>query len=251
MMALLYIIVSGANDLIVRQQNLLHRQLELAQALSVQNGKLRHAADLARMNASKSNENLLNSIGADIHDGPVQLLSALLLKPHDVDLVQQLARQVLDELREISGGLVLPELERLPLKAVLQLAVHRHRNTTGTEVGECYGVLPDTVAHALKICLYRVVQEALNNATRHGRGQVQHVEAVMDGHIITVAVSDGGPGLNGEVTSAPSRKQLGLNGIRNRVAAMGGSLEIRSGMGKGIILVATVPLDGNSAGTSG
>ena len=73
-----------------------------------------------RMNASKSNENLLNSIGADIHDGPVQLLSALLLKPHDVDLVRQLARQVLDELREISGGLVLPELEPLPLKAVFQ-----------------------------------------------------------------------------------------------------------------------------------
>ena len=73
----------------------------------------------------------------------------------------------------------------------------------------------------------------------------------MDGHIITVAVSDGGPGLNGEVTSAPSGSRWASTRIRNRVAAMGGSLEIRSGMGKGITLVATVPLDTNSAGTSG
>ena len=113
MMWLLYMIVRSASDLIVRQQNLLHRRLESAQALSAQNGKLRQSAELARMDASKSNEDLLNRIGADLHDGPVQLLSALLLNPRDVDLVQQLARQVLDELREISGGLVLPELEGL------------------------------------------------------------------------------------------------------------------------------------------
>ena len=247
MMGLLYMIVRGASDLIVSQQKLLRDRIESAQALSAQNGKLRQAAELARMNASKSNEDLLNTIGADIHDGPVQLLSALLLKPRDVDLVQQLARQVLDELREISGGLVLPEIEGLPLKSALQLAVQRHRNTTGTDVGERYGLLPDTVSHPLKICLYRVVQEALNNASRHGRGQGQHVEAVMDGRVITVAVSDGGPGLNGEVTSDPTSKQLGLNGIRNRVDAFGGSMEISSRKGKGTILMARVPLDGNGA----
>ena len=117
---------------------------------------------------------------------------------------------------------------------------------TGTDVGERYGLLPDNVAHPLKICLYRVVQEALNNASRHGGGQGQHVEAVMDGQVITVAVSDGGPGLNGEVTGLTS-KQLGLDGIRNRVDAFGGSMEIRSRKGKGTILVAKVPLDGNGA----
>jgi len=160
-------------------------------------------------------------------------------------LVQQLARQAHGELREISGGLVLPEIEGLPLEASVQLAVQRHRDMTGTDVGEHYGLLPDKVGHPLKICLYRVVQEALNNASSHGRGQGQHVDARMDGHVITVAVSDGGPGWNGD--AGPTSRQLGLDGIRNRVDAFGGSMEVRSRKDKGTILVVRVPLDGNGA----
>ena len=81
--ALLYLMVRRASDLIERQRKLLARRLTAARALASQNGLLRRAADEARMEASRSNEVLLNRIGADIHDGPVQMLSLLLLKSSD------------------------------------------------------------------------------------------------------------------------------------------------------------------------
>jgi signal transduction histidine kinase len=248
MAGLLYLIVRSANDLIVRQRHLLHRQLDASQALSDQNDKLRQAAELARMEASKSNESVLNRIGADIHDGPVQVLSALLLRPRDARSVQRLAKHVLDELREISSGLVLPEIETVPLESALRLAVQRHRSATGTAVAERYANLSMPVAHPLKICLYRVVQEALNNAFRHGAGMGQKVEAAIDDRqIITVSVSDSGPGFAARSATDQTRKPLGLDGIRNRVDAFGGTLEIISADDNGAMLMVKIPLAGNGA----
>ncbi len=80
MPALLYLIVRRASNIIANQKMTLKARLAQAQALAEQNTELRKAADRARMDATKSNEQLLNRIGADLHDGPVQLLSLLILK---------------------------------------------------------------------------------------------------------------------------------------------------------------------------
>ncbi len=70
-MGLLFLIVRRASNVIRRQSVTLKAQLAGAQALAEQNKQLRKAADRARMDASKSNETLLNRIGSDLHDGPV------------------------------------------------------------------------------------------------------------------------------------------------------------------------------------
>jgi signal transduction histidine kinase len=102
-------------------------------------------------------------------------------------------------------------------------------------------------AHSLKICLYRVVQEGLNNAFQHAAGRDQRVIAIADETFITIVISDGGPGVAQSPPTEPHRRPLGLQGIRNRVEAFGGSVQIRQRGKAGMQLVTRVPIEINSA----
>ncbi len=263
-MGLLFLIVRRASNIIESQRVKLKSQLTNAQALAEQNKTLRKAADRARMDATKSNETLLNRIGSDLHDGPVQLLSLLILRlggsspgaakqsglsenPPEELHPSRLVSQVLTELRELSTGLVLPEIENISLKAALRVAVERHEYATGSVVSASYDGLPENVAHPLKICLYRVVQEGLNNAFRHAAAREQRVTASADANVITVIVSDAGPSAEQDVKTTGRRHPLGLQGIRNRVEAFGGSVQIEQRRAKGTQLIVSVPLENNSA----
>jgi signal transduction histidine kinase len=256
-MALLYLIVRGANATIQDQQQSLSRELENAKALADQNKRLRRSADKARRNASRSNEDLLNRIGADIHDGPLQMLTLLVLRlgmgrranpgspgqpPVEETPEENIAKQVLGELRGISTGLVLPEIEKLPLEAALRLAVDRHEKLTGKTVATSFSALPENIEQSLKICLYRIVQEGLTNAYRHAGGIDQEVTVSRNAGVIEVIVSDGGPGLSPQSGKAGRHDPLGLAGIRHRVEAFGGTIETRLHKPTGVELVARVPL---------
>jgi signal transduction histidine kinase len=262
-MGLLFLIVRRASSIISTQRMTLKTQLKNAQALADQNRILRKTADKARMDASKSNETLLNRIGSDLHDGPVQLLSLLILRlgsgsvskeqeprhtaPQAAELEPaRLAGQVLTELRELSTGLVLPEIENLSLEAALRVAVERHEYATGSAVEANYSGLPERAAHPLKICLYRVIQEGLNNAFRHAAAREQRVIASADDSAITVIVSDAGAGSEQTTGATGRRHPLGLQGIRNRIEAFGGLMQVQQEPGAGTQLIVTVPLESNS-----
>ncbi|WP_426227115.1 sensor histidine kinase [Pararhizobium sp. DWP3-4] len=254
-LAALYAIVRRADNLIGVQRNRLKSQLADAKAMAQQNRDLRELANKARLEASKSNESLLNRIGSDLHDGPMQLLALLILRlgqatTRTEDVPENLtpssiATECLTQLRDLSTGLVMPQIDELSLEDALRLAVDRHQFTTGTWVGANYTRLPVTVASSLKICLYRIVQEGLNNAFRHGNGIDQHIDASADERNITITVSDGGPGLPLN-RAGKDRLPLGLLGIHNRVEAFNGTLKVRRRDGRRTELVVIVPLNGNS-----
>ncbi|WP_072380509.1 sensor histidine kinase [Rhizobium tibeticum] len=261
----LYVVVHGASNLILTQRSTLERQLIAANALAEQNKELRQIADETRLQSAESNETLLNRIGSDLHDGPLQLLGLLILRLGDPSLdkgtgetsatrtnatlealsPQRIATDCLNQLRDLSSGLVMPEIEELSLEAALKLAVDRHRTTTGSHVDVDFDRLPLTVASSLKICLYRIVQEGLNNSFRHGNGIGQHVRATAEDGAITVVVSDQGPGFSASA-SGDGRQSLGLLGIRNRAAVLQGTFTIGQRKGGGTELVVTIPMEGNS-----
>ena len=89
--------------------------------------------------------------------------------------------------------------------------------------------LPATTSLKQKICTYRFVQEALSNALRHGRAQTQLVEA-KGGSQMSITVEDDGLGF---VPDQLSGRGLGLTGMRARVQALGGWLDVYSTPGKG------------------
>ncbi len=137
--------------------------------------------------------------------------------------MQRLVRDILARLRPT-------ELIELGLKAAIEELV-------GFWSARHPGVLFDvtvpedealSMADEVRETLYRVIQEALNNAVRHGRPGRVEIEVASKGGEVTARVSD-----NGAPTGKPDGTGFGLRGMRERVAAAGGWLIIRRGEGGG------------------
>jgi hypothetical protein len=126
------------------------------------------------------------------------------------------------ELRNISSGLVLPELAELTLEQTLRLAVARHEATTGSVVEYSFTAIDYTVESDIQVCLYRVVQEALSNAFRHAAGREQSVVAYAVRDTIALEVTNAVAASTGE--GDVTRPKLGLRGMRLRLEAVGGSM---------------------------
>ena len=91
--------------------------------------------------------------------------------------------------------------------------------------------------------LYRIVQEALNNVSKHA--QARHVSVLLEhkGHEVTLIVEDDGRGFEVADDRAALRKGgMGLAGIRERTALIGGEVELESAPGEGTTLFIRIPL---------
>jgi signal transduction histidine kinase len=230
----LYLLVNSASRTIGRQRERLAANLAASRRLSEENLALRDAADHLRLSANSANEALLAQVGSDIHDGPLQLLTLIILRlsrrAEGADLAPtiQLASETMEELRNISTGLVLPELAETTLEQALALAVQRHEEQTGTAVERVFGELAGPVTLAVKIAAYRVVQEALTNAFRHGGGMGQVVEATIESGTLLLTIENEATG-NPPSATDRSDMRLGLKGMRFRVESLGGELNIAFG----------------------
>ena len=222
------------------QRGALRRQVSELQGLVTQNSALRMRVQRASRRATALNERYLRRIGADLHDGPAQLVALAALRMDspifsgdghsgesrstEVAMIRKTLEDALREIRGICTGLVLPQIETAAAPEILRLAVNEHELRTGTSVTlTLAGQLPEPGASE-KISIYRFVQEGLNNAYRHGRGKDQAVSAGMKGGRLCVEVSDAGPGFD------PARVEgLGLAGLRERVESIGGQFETLTG----------------------
>jgi signal transduction histidine kinase len=232
--------------LVGAQRRRLARQLLAQRRIAVENKALRSAADKARLEASHANEQLLNHVGAELHDGPIQTLSLAMLLADGTGQgpapsSKALVAQAMAEMRAISSGLILPELEGLTLAETILLAIDRHENLTGTRVERAVGALPADISHPLKVCAYRLVQEGLNNAFRHAGGLGQQVAAQALSETILIEVRDRGIGHPLPLASRKDLSGLGLQGIRHRLAAHGGHLDLHVDPNSGTALRAMLP----------
>ena len=92
------------------------------------------------------------------------------------------------------------------------------------------------------MCIYRLVQEALNNAAKHSGAKHAKVAVVQGGATIRVEVVDDGNGF-----AADRVRGMGILGMEERVKRMGGSLAIQSEPGKGTTVKAELPLRGTES----
>lgn len=236
---------------------LLHRtiapHMQETAALANQNLQLKRELELARSETPAATEHILGRVGQELHDGPIQLLSILSLKLSEPRHAKSrhtatagahdLLTSAIDDLRKISIGLVLPELDGLTTAETLLLAVSQHQNITGTSVTSDIGDLPFCSALQRK-CLYRVVREALNNCYRHANGNGQVVRASANSGSITVIVRDSGADQtrSGYTPFKVNREPtLGLDGLRRSVEELNGSFEVRS-LSDGTLVSATIPV---------
>ena len=247
MLSLLFVIVRRGSRTIESQETALkNRILELSD--------LRNRLKGASKRSTELNERFLRRVGSDLHDGPAQLLALAMLRLdairqlvtsvpedttteyEDLDIVQGALDDALTEIRNISAGLVLPELDGMNPTEVLNKAVSAHEDRTHTRVSLNLGTLPGSIGKSTQICLYRLVQEGLNNAEHHAPGKDCSVSARYSDNTLEVEVADDGPGFDHK-TMATSSSGLGLPGLRERIESVGGQFEIRSNEGEGTRLI--------------
>ncbi|HEV7257716.1 MAG TPA: ATP-binding protein [Bosea sp. (in: a-proteobacteria)] len=250
---LLFVTVKRASRIIMAQRKLLESNLARAAALAKRNNSLRRSADRARLKAAVLNENYLARVGADLHDGPIQMLSLLVLKlpdPSAPDLrplavqraeLESLIQMTLNDLRNLTVGLVLPELKHLSFAETIELVITRHEQQTGTMVRREIGSMPAQASEAVKVCAYRITQEALTNAYKHAGGANQVVQANATHDLVTLTISDSG-GPPSPRSALAQNAALGLRGMESRVQALRGTLSIRRMAAGGTEVVARIPI---------
>ncbi len=239
--ALLSIIVFRGSRTIDSQREALNGRIGELSALLRQNEALRARVQRATQRAASLNESYLRRIGADLHDGPAQLvayaslrldsptLTAAKTPPDEREASLKTIKSSLDdamtEIRGICSGLMLPHIETDSLADLLKRAIRAHEQRTGVSVTLSLDKTTTDLSTSAKICIYRFVQEALNNGYRHAGGIGQRVAQWSQDGLIIVEVSDKGQGFD---TSDIAPQKLGLAGLRDRVESLAGTFQLSS-----------------------
>jgi signal transduction histidine kinase len=209
---------------------------------------------LRRVNETLERE--IQRIAHDVHDEAGQVLVAAKLavsaasreaSPSQAQHLAEVAR-VLDrldgELRRISRELrplILDDLGLVPALRLLAATIGGRSQLAVAVESEVAERLPAGVETAR----YRVVQEALTNAARHARAREVVVHLARLGRWLVCLVRDDGVGFAADPRAAgPGPRGLGLVGMRERLAAVGGNLQVRSEPGRGTEILVRVPGEG-------
>lgn len=263
MYALLAIAVRRTSRVIWSQEReLLQRVDELSQLLA-QNRNLHRQIRMAAAHATALNERFRQRTSSELHDGPVQDLSYALLQIDRLEASHQRCRSAaiddcceldtrledirsavklsVDELRRVAADFAGVDLVEATPEVAVRKAIQRHVARTREPVSLDVAAMPDKAPLSTKITLYRVIQESLQNASRHADGTSLSVRVWSNETSVWVEVCDGGPGF--DVAAAMEREDcLGLTGLRDRVSILGGSFQVESEPTRGARVIACLPL---------
>jgi signal transduction histidine kinase len=215
----------------------------MATSLERTRGEL--AASRARVVAAA--DDARRRIERDLHDGVQQGLVSLGLElrateaalPPGLDQVearlsrstQGLAR-VVEDLQEVSRGIHPAILSKGGLGPAVKALARR----SGLPV-ELHLRVDRRLPEAVEVAAYYVVSEGLTNATKHAQASVVHLDVEADDRALRLSVRDDGVG------GADPRLGSGLIGLRDRVEAAGGAMEVTSSAENGTALAVTMPLE--------
>jgi PAS domain S-box-containing protein len=200
-----------------------------------------------------------NRIARDLHDGPVQGVSAaslsleavlLMLKAGEIDRGVEILTKVrtelseeADNLRRLMAGLRPPLLEERGLVPALRETLDKWGRDNGIEtefISEGRAEIPSD----LETLAYRVVQEALSNTAKHARASRLVLTVEMAGGQLRLEIQDDGVGFDASrAREYLQMGRVGLASMRERVELANGTFMVHSTPGRGTTLIATLPLE--------
>jgi signal transduction histidine kinase len=152
---------------------------------------------------------------------------------------RNLAETTVKSVRNISVLLRPSMLDDLGLGPALQWLTEEFTRRTGVPC-ELVGEVSDSLPDALKTCVYRVTQEALRNCEKHSRATEVFVTVTEDKSELRVAIEDNGAGFPADKIRQPSK--LGVLGMKERAASLGGTLQTANRPSGGATVRLTIPL---------
>jgi signal transduction histidine kinase len=226
------------------------RDLAAQAGLVLRNVKLIEELRASRQRLVAAQDEERRRLERNLHDGAQQQLVALQIKQkladamidRDRDTAHELMAQLqsdaaaaLDDLRDLARGIYPPLLADQGLAAALQAQARRAAVPT-TVLTDGIGRYPREVESAVYFCTL----EALNNAAKYAGAKTITVRLLHDDGGLTFEIADDGRGFDPSVT----RYGTGLQGMSDRLDAIGGALEVRSEQGRGTSIKGWIPVFG-------
>jgi two-component system sensor histidine kinase UhpB len=198
----------------------------------------------------RAGENERARLAQDLHDQLGQMVTGLQLglgvfKREQVDRCQKLidlTTQLGNEIRNVTARLRPPALDTGLIPALEYDLDHLHLHDLRVNL-YAPGLERERLEPEAEITLFRIYQEAINNAIKHARGHTIDIRLQREGAEIILSVKDDGVGFNVQqaFSTKKDQKGIGLLGMQERVAALGGRLEIISGPLRGTTVLAILP----------
>jgi signal transduction histidine kinase len=193
-----------------------------------------------------------NRIAREIHDAlghaltaqSIQLENALLFLPPNAKKsesflreAQQLGSRALQEVRRSISTLRSDPLQGQSLETVLAKAITEFHQTTGI-LPESTIQLSQPIPAEIGTALYRILQEALTNISKHSDATQVHIHLQQSTTAMRLQIADNGQGFNPQGNTTG----FGLQGMRERTTVLGGQLVLTSELGKGCQICVSIPL---------
>jgi PAS domain S-box-containing protein len=162
-----------------------------------------------------------------------------------VSALTTLVKETVQMVRRISSELRPSILDDLGLGAAMEWLGHDFATRTGID---CAVSVPSNVSVAAErgTVVFRMCQEALTNVARHAGATHVSIDLMIDADdCLVLDVSDNGRGITDEEVHRPD--SLGLLGMRERAALLGGTAEVKGTPGQGTIVTVRVPFEGGKA----
>jgi signal transduction histidine kinase len=215
-------------------------------ATAIANAESRSALAASRARVVAAADETRRRIERDLHDGIQQRLVSLGLElrlaqsevaavapaaGQELDHVAEELKGAIDELREISHGIHPSVLSEGGLGPALRNLARRSAVPVDLELAA-----EDRLPEPVEVAAYYVVSEALTNTTKHARASHARVTVQQRDSALWLSVGDDGVG------GAEPARGSGLIGLRDRVEALGGSIEVTSRSGEGTVVAVELPL---------
>jgi signal transduction histidine kinase len=201
------------------------------------------------------------SLSRELHDEVGQSLSAVLVELRNlstgldlrsddqataqVDAIKNLVEGAIRVVRNMALLLRPSMLDDLGLVPALKWQAREVSKRTSLEVSVA-AELTDDLPDDFKTCVYRVVQEALHNCATHARAKTVRIRVQQEPGQLTLSIQDDGQGFD-----ARQVRGLGLLGIQERVAQLGGKCIVHSQPGTGAILTVELPMHPDAGSENG
>ncbi len=242
---LLVLVVFAAQVVLITSLLVQRRRRRRAERSKIQLGR--------RLITAQEDERRL--LARELHDDMSQRLARLAIDTGFVasnqgsdaatEVIQNLQPELVrlsQDVHDMSYRLHPSLIEDLGLVAALQTECERMRRYTDAviidQIVEIQRKIPDDTA----LCLYRITQEAMNNAIKYAKADTIEVVLMRERKSLVLSVRDDGRGF--DPADDLLQSSIGLSSMRERAEIAGGSLEIRSQAGKGTTVSAIVPIQG-------
>jgi PAS domain S-box-containing protein len=196
-------------------------------------------------------------IARDLHDEMGQSLMALKMQLNsfkrrvkrgqgdweELDQATAFVNLIADQIREICQSLRPAALENLGLNGALRELLTEFHKHHGLEVTEEFADLSGLFSNEAQITVYRLFQECLTNAVRHGKATRVTVRSQKGDGTVCFSCADNGVGFDLEEVRSRSRRGTGLAAMEERVRLLQGAFTIASAQGQGTRIDITLPVD--------